>query len=97
MDTGHAVGLRSNDGIELLIHVGLDTVAMKGEGFTRYVERGQSVQGTVLIQADLAAIKAASYDPTTVVVVTNSRRFAAVTPAEGGETDQATTLLTLTR
>jgi len=98
MDTGHAVGLRSNDGIELLIHVGLDTVAMKGEGFTRYVERGQSVpKGTVLIQADLAAIKAAGYDPTTVVVVTNSRRFAAVTPAEGGETDQATTLLTLTR
>ncbi len=72
--TGHAIGLRMADGTELLIHVGLDTVKLKGEGFTPLVKPGDTVQaGQPLLQVDLNAISAAGYSTVTPVVVMNDK------------------------
>jgi len=77
--SGHAYGIRSASGIEVLIHVGVDTVKMNGEGFTTSVSRGDHVTtGQPLGTADLGAITESGYDDTTVVVVTNSRKLADV-------------------
>ena len=70
--TLHAVGLQSDDGIELLIHVGMDTVDMKGQGFTALVKEGAKVKaGTGLLKVDLAAIRAAGHPTATAIIVTN--------------------------
>ena len=72
--TGHAVALTLEDGVEVLIHVGLDTVEMKGEGFETLVEVGQHVvAGTPLLRADLAAIRIAGHEAITPVIVMNDR------------------------
>ena len=72
-DTLHAVGLMSDDGIEVLIHVGMDTVEMQGKGFTPLVKVDQKVKaGTPLLQVDLAAIGAAGHPKSTAVIVTNA-------------------------
>ncbi len=83
--TGHAFGLVLDGGIELLIHIGIDTVALKGEGFDVKVKAGQKVTaGTPLVTFDRAIIEKAGYPLVTPVVVMNTRKFAAVTPiAEG--------------
>src|SRR5699024_5081139 len=71
-DTGHAVALELDDGTELLIHIGLDTVKMNGEGFTPLVEIGQHVRaGTALLQVDLDAIRRAGYPTITPIIVLN--------------------------
>lgn len=77
--TGHAYGLRSASGIELLIHIGMDTVRLKGEHFAAKVKKGQQVhRGEVLAEVDWAAVKQAGYDITTPIVVTNADKYAAV-------------------
>ncbi|GAB3940258.1 glucose PTS transporter subunit IIA [Corynebacterium tapiri] len=79
--TGHAVGLRLDNGIDLLIHVGVDTVKMNGEGFETHVEKKQKVKaGDPLITFDRSAIEAAGYSPLTMVLVSNTKKFASVTP-----------------
>ncbi|MDO5076181.1 beta-glucoside-specific PTS transporter subunit IIABC [Corynebacterium sp.] len=78
-DSGHAFGIRTADGVEVLVHIGIDTVKLRGEHFTRHVRKGDQVsQGQPLCTADLAAISAAGYDTTTILVVTNAAKFAAV-------------------
>lgn len=78
-ETKHAIGLRTDDGVELLIHVGIDTVQLKGKHFTQLAQTGQRVTvGTPLVEADLEAIKRAGYDTITPVVVTNTMDFADV-------------------
>ncbi|MFV0405395.1 MAG: beta-glucoside-specific PTS transporter subunit IIABC [Propioniciclava sp.] len=95
MASGHAVGLRSNDGAEILIHVGLDTVQANGEHFTNQVSQGDSVaRGAVLIEADLAALQSAGYDTTSVVILTNAKDFTEVEVEESGEIDPSRTVLT---
>ncbi len=75
-DTKHAIGLHSDDGADLLIHVGLDTVKLGGEHFTAHVEQGAKVKkGDLLLEFDEAAIRAAGYDTTTPIVVTNAGDF----------------------
>lgn len=70
--TKHAVGLASNDGIEVLIHVGIDTVQMDGKGFESFVEQGQKIsKGDKLLTFDRNEIKAAGYSDTVIVVLTN--------------------------
>lgn len=70
--TKHAVGLTSTDGIEVLIHVGIDTVNMNGTGFEAFVEGGQKVsKGDKLLTFDRAEIKKAGYSDTVIVVLTN--------------------------
>ena len=71
--TGHAIGLKSNNGAEVLIHIGMDTVNMNGEGFNVLVKEGQKVSiGDLLVEADLKAIKKAGYDNVTPVIITAS-------------------------
>lgn len=77
--TKHAIGLESNDGIELLIHVGIDTVTMNGKGFEPKVKVGDKVKcGQVLMKFSIADIEAAGFPTTAAVIVTNSDDVEAV-------------------
>ena len=79
VDTGHAVGLTSSDGVELLIHVGVDTVKMQGDGFQVFVTEGQKVKtGEKLLKFDRDKIRKAGYSDTTAVLVTNSDDYSSV-------------------
>ncbi|MTD40125.1 PTS beta-glucoside transporter subunit EIIBCA [Erwinia sp. CPCC 100877] len=78
----HAIGLTSDNGVELLIHIGIDTVNMKGESFVRKVNDGDSIQpGQVLLQFDSQKIQAAGYDDTVMITVTNTSNYLDVIPA----------------
>lgn len=84
--TGHAYGLKTANGAEILIHVGIDTVSMNGEGFDQKVSQGSTVKaGDVLGTFDSAKIAAAGLDDTTMVIVTNTADYASVTPVAEGE------------
>ncbi len=83
-ETCHAVGIEA-EGVELLIHVGVDTVEMKGDGFKSHVREGQAVKkGGLLLTVDLEKVKAAGHPSTIVVVVTNSEDLASVEAAASG-------------
>ena len=83
-DTKHAIGLMGNDGTEVLIHIGVDTVELGGEPFVAHVASGDAVKaGDLLITADLDAIKAAGKPTATMVIVTNTDDYASVTPTTG--------------
>ena len=86
--TGHAYGLKTTNGVEILIHIGIDTVSMNGDGFDQKVAQGIKVKaGDVLGTFDVAKIAAAGLDDTTMVIVTNTADYASVTPvAEGAVT-----------
>lgn len=74
--TGHAVGLTTNDGAEILMHIGMDTVEMKGEGFEVFVKQDDKVKkGDLLVKFDIEKIKEAGYLVVTPVVVTNSADY----------------------
>lgn len=78
-ETKHAVGITAEDGAELLVHVGLDTVELNGQGFRMLITDGQKVVcGQKLMEVDLDAVKEAGYSVTTVFVVTNSDEFSRV-------------------
>ncbi len=82
--TGHAFGIKSDDGVEVLVHVGIDTVRMKGEGFKVLATKGMRVEvGDLLAEVDLDAVRAAGFDTTTIVTVTNTKALAGVTPKVG--------------
>ncbi len=79
-ETKHAIGLKSDDGVELLIHVGMDTVNLKGECFTAKAQQGDKVKrGQLLLEFDPEGIKKAGYEVTTPVVVTNHTEFGEIT------------------
>ena len=72
--TGHAIGIRTEEGLEILIHVGFDTVELDGKFFNPVVTKGQEVKrGDVLVEFDLEEIKKAGYPLTTPLVVTNAK------------------------
>ena len=82
--TGHAVGLLTNNGTEILIHIGMDTVEMEGKGFTVHVAQGDKVKkGQLLIEFDIDAIKAAGHPIITPVLVTNTASYKEIKTAEG--------------
>lgn len=84
-DTLHAVGMEA-EGVELLIHVGIDTVEMKGDGFKSHVKEGQTVKkGDLLLSMDLEKIKAAGHPTTIMVAVTNSDDLASVEATASGQ------------
>lgn len=83
--TGHAFGLKTTDGAEVLIHVGIDTVTMNGDGFEAKVAQGDKVKaGDVLGTFDSNKIAAAGLDDTTMVIVTNTADYASVAPVATG-------------
>ena len=77
--SGHACTLHTPDGLEILVHVGIDTVSLGGKPFTALAAPGDRVRGgDALIKADLAAIRAAGLSPITPVIVTNPERLSAL-------------------
>lgn len=74
--TKHAIGIVSDDGIEMLIHFGIDTVNLNGQHFTAFIEQGMKVkQGDLLLEADIEKIKAAGYETQVPVIITNSFNY----------------------
>jgi glucose-specific phosphotransferase system IIA component len=70
---GHAFGIETDEGVELIVHVGLDTIEMRGEGFEKLASEGDRVEaGQPIVRFDLDGIKDSGYDPVTPVVVTNA-------------------------
>lgn len=75
-ETGHAVSIRTESGADVIVHIGLDTVNLKGQFFTTHVKQGDTVKaGDLLITADIEQIKAAGYDVITPVIVCNVSDF----------------------
>ncbi|WP_329124373.1 glucose PTS transporter subunit IIA [Streptomyces sp. NBC_01465] len=98
VDTGHAYGIRTADGIEVLIHVGIDTVQMKGEGFDVRVESGQKVRtGDLLVEVDLDAVRAADHSTVTLMTVTNTADLASVEPHTGQDAAAGDPVVTVRR
>ena len=96
--TNHAIGLATDDGAELPIHVGMDTVALDGKGFTAHVTQGSKVKkGQLLLSFDIEAIKEAGYPVTTPIIVTNTADYAKVDVVAEGQIEVGTQLLELHR
>lgn len=92
--TNHAIGLASDDGAELLIHVGMDTVELDGKGFTAHVVQGSKVKkGQLLLSFDIEAIKEAGYPVTTPIIVTNSADYETVETIANGQIELGQHLL----
>ena len=97
MDSKHAVGLQSKDGMEVLIHVGIDTVDMNGEGFDLKCKEGDEVKrGQLLLSFDPEAIRRAGHPDITVVAVTNSFDYASVNVEKTGPAEVMDKILTVT-
>ena len=94
--TAHAIGLITDKGTELLIHIGMDTVKLEGQHFTAKVKQGEHVKaGQTLIEFDAAAIRAAGYDVTTPVLVTNTDQYMDIVTVTGQEIKEEENLLTV--
>lgn len=94
--TAHAVGITSDEGTEILIHIGMDTVQMDGEGFAPHVKQGDKVtKGQLLIEFDIAKIKAARYSVITPVVITNSKNYLDVITTEKNAVESTEQLMTI--
>lgn len=94
----HAVGLLADDGTEILVHVGVDTVEMKGDGFVCHVEQGDRVSaGDPIIGFSKEKIAAAGFDDTVFVVVTNTDDYAEVASAPDGPVEAGTVVVHLTK
>ena len=93
-ETGHAIGLTSNKGVEILIHVGLDTVELKGKYFSPKLKQGDHVkQGDLLLDFSLEDIKNAGYDLTTPIIITNSTQYSTIESTQKQEINIDDTLL----
>lgn len=96
--TLHAIGLRLNNGAELLVHIGLNTVELNGKYFTQFVNQGDTVKkGSKLITFDIEKIKKEGYDITTPIIVSNTGDFANVKSQENAKVSTKDTIISLTR
>ena len=97
-DSGHALGLMSTGGIEVLIHVGVDTVDMNGDGFTPRVKEGDKVKkGQLLLEMDLDKIAAAKHPAVVITVITNTDEFASVESVASGAVEPGADLLKISK
>ena len=86
MPSKHAVGLRTHDGMEMLMHIGLDTVKLEGKYFKAVAKEGQTVKkGDTIIEFDLDAVKQAGFDTITPILIINADDYKAITPVRMGE------------
>ncbi len=94
--TGHAVSLVADNGAEILIHVGLETVGLEGKPFTVHVQNGQKVKkGDLMIEVDLEAVKAAGLNTITPVLVCNSSDFTTFNKSTGKAVTNADVVIDL--
>ena len=97
-DSGHALGLMSTGGVEVLIHVGVDTVDMNGDVFTPRVREGDKVKkGQLLLEMDLDKIAAAKHPAVVITVITNTDEFAAVEGVASGTVEPGADLLKVSK
>ena len=95
-ETGHALGLVSEDGVELLVHVGIDTVNLKGKHFTPKKKSGDTMKkGDILLEFDIDKIKADGYDVTTPIIISNTEQFAKVKACEAKVVTKESKLLSV--
>lgn len=95
-DTKHAIGLLSKEGVELLIHIGIDTVNLEGKYFTAHVESGKKVKkGDLLVSFDQEAIQKEGYDTVTPVLITNTADFSSIKTNVNGNVKVGDVLLTV--
>ena len=93
-ETGHALSMAADNGAELLIHVGIDTVKLKGKHFTKIKHTGDTVKaGDVLLEFDSAAITEEGYTPVTIVVVLNPDEFSNIRFSENEAADEGDPLI----
>ena len=92
----HAIGLTSDDGVEILIHIGMDTVDLNGEAFESFVKQNDRVKkGDLLVRADLSKIKAAGLSIITPVVITNSDTYREIIISHGGKISKGQEIITV--
>jgi len=96
--TGHAVALTSDDGAEVLVHLGIDTVKLEGKHFTAFVKKGDQVNiGDLLVEWNIAAIEAAGFDTITPVAICNSGEFTGFEASTGSMIEAGEEMIRLTR
>jgi PTS system beta-glucosides-specific IIC component len=94
--TGHAFGLLLDSGVEVLIHIGIDTVKLKGSGFDVHVAKGERVSaGTPLVTFDRKVIEEAGYPLVTPIIILNAKKFGSIEATAIGETNVGATILTV--
>ena len=87
-DTHHAIGLTLDNGMEMLIHVGINTVDLNGEGYTAHIADGERfTRGQTLLTFDLGLIKAKGYKTITPVIITNADDYTDISLAAGGDVE----------
>lgn len=92
--TKHAIGITGDNGVEVLVHVGIDTVKLNGEPFTSTIEQGDHVTvGDILGTFDLTQIIESGYDPTTIIVITNTDEYESITSFDHAEVQAQTSIL----
>ena len=97
-DSGHALGIMADGGVEILIHVGVDTVEMKGDGFSPKVKVGDKVKkGDLLLEMDLDKIAAAGHPAVVITVVTNTDDFKAVEVVASGNVEPGADLIKVSK
>ncbi|MDF2485301.1 MAG: system component, Glc family [Herbinix sp.] len=95
-ETKHAISLKSVQGAEVLIHVGLDTVKLQGENFTACVRTGDTVRaGDLLLEFDMEKIKAAGYELITPVIICNTTEYSEIIPHIGGVVKELDKIMTI--
>lgn len=96
--TNHAIGIVSNSGVEVLIHIGINTVELQGKYFHPHIKQGDHVRaGQRLVSFDMDEIKAAGYERQTMIIITNSNDYASVSVVASGHTSATTPLLALAK
>lgn len=94
--TKHAIGITTGSGVEILLHMGINTVTLEGEHFTANIESGSQIfKGQVLLEMDIDAVKAAGYDVTTPIIITNSDEYEHMEVLQTGHVTAGDALISL--